>query len=65
MPEVLGKISEIISLKDLCNKIDIDFSGVEKDLENEMFSGKVLGEDILTFKHEAKRYIKDKFNKII
>jgi hypothetical protein len=65
MPEALGKISEIIFLKELCNKMDIDFSEVGKDLENKMFSGKVLGEDILTFKHEAKRYIKEKFNKIV
>lgn len=65
MSEIFGKINEIVSLRELCNKMDIDFNEVEKDLKRELFSGKKLGEDILAFKYEAKRYIKDKFNKNI
>jgi len=50
--EIFGKISEIISLKDLCNK-------------NGLFLGEEISGDILTFKHEVEKYFKERFGKTI
>lgn len=52
-------------MKDLCNKMDINFSEVEKDFKNGLFLGEEIGGDILTFKHEVGKYFKDKFGKTI
>jgi len=63
--EIFGKINKIISLKDLCYKMDINFSEIEKDFKNGLFLGEEIGGDILTFKHEVGKYFKDKFGKTI
>jgi hypothetical protein len=59
--EIFGKRIEIIFIKEQCNKLEIDFKEIEKDLKNGLFLGEEIGGDILTFKHEVEKYFKERF----
>ena len=61
MSELLGRQREIISIKEQCDKFGIDFKEVETDFKNGLFSGEVLGGDILAWKDVAEKYFKERF----
>lgn len=65
MSELFGKRREIISIKEQCDKFGTDFKKVETDFKNGLFSGEVLGRDILAWKNIAEKYFKERFEKTI